>query len=246
MLSAVRGSGKPPGRIPSVCPGGCGSRAHRVCAPDMELPSSLRLRCGDRRIALDDRCDQEETMPVPTTLPVLVLGAGRRSHVASAGQGIRWCSPHAEPLVSTITSPHCGRRVLPRWRCPLTCAIPTIGGTSSRPRSGSSARKCRLSRSGAADPTARSAPLTQAGPDEVRAPVDTIVLPAVEIAGLVMPGMIESGAGALLVSRGCRQCARCPSSVRCHRRARGGRRHPSTRRGDTGPGPREPARPGSA
>jgi len=55
---------------------------------------------------------------------------------------------------------------------------------------------------GAADPTARATPLAQAGPDEVRALVEDIVLPAVDIAGLVLPGMIERGAGAVLVVTG--------------------------------------------
>jgi NADP-dependent 3-hydroxy acid dehydrogenase YdfG len=55
---------------------------------------------------------------------------------------------------------------------------------------------------GAADPTARSAPLAEAGVDDVRQLMDTLVLPAVDIAELVLPGMIERGSGALLVVTG--------------------------------------------
>jgi NADP-dependent 3-hydroxy acid dehydrogenase YdfG len=126
---------------------------------------------------------------------------------------------------------------------------------------------------GAANTTARATPLPQTDPDDVRALVDRMVLPAIDVAALVLPGMIERGAGALLLVTVCRRCARSPSSVARgaigsavrlraqpprgaarhrrprrgagHRRARGGRRHPSTRRGDSGRGSRGPARPRS-
>jgi NADP-dependent 3-hydroxy acid dehydrogenase YdfG len=55
---------------------------------------------------------------------------------------------------------------------------------------------------GAADPTARPTALLQTAPADVQALMDTLVLPAVDVAGLVLPGMIERGAGAFLLVTG--------------------------------------------
>lgn len=55
---------------------------------------------------------------------------------------------------------------------------------------------------GAADPTARPAPILQAGPDEVSAAVHTFVRPAVDLTAMVLPGMLERRSGTLLYVAG--------------------------------------------
>ena len=55
---------------------------------------------------------------------------------------------------------------------------------------------------GAADPTARATPILQAGAAEVRLVMESIVEPAGDIAALVLPGMVERGAGSLVLVTG--------------------------------------------
>jgi NADP-dependent 3-hydroxy acid dehydrogenase YdfG len=146
-------------------------------------------------------------MPAPTASPVLVLGAGPGLglHVArrfgGAGHPVVLTARGADRLddhVATLRADGVTALAVPgdlrdpdhRRHVVATAEreFGAVGVVYHGP--------------GAADPTARSAPLTKAGSDEVRALLDTIVLPAVDIAGLVLPGMIERGAGALIVVTG--------------------------------------------
>jgi NADP-dependent 3-hydroxy acid dehydrogenase YdfG len=146
-------------------------------------------------------------MPVPATSPALVLGAGpglglqiarrfgRAGHpVVLAARGADRLDDHVATLraegVTALAVPADLRDPDHRRNVVETAEreFGALGVVYHGP--------------GAADPTARATPLAQAGPDEVRALVDAIVLPAVDIAGLVLPGMIERGAGALLLVTG--------------------------------------------
>ncbi|MEU8609581.1 SDR family NAD(P)-dependent oxidoreductase [Actinoplanes sp. NPDC048791] len=55
---------------------------------------------------------------------------------------------------------------------------------------------------GAADPTARPAPILQAAPDDVSVAVHTFVRPAVDLTAMVLPGMLERRSGTLLYVAG--------------------------------------------
>jgi len=55
---------------------------------------------------------------------------------------------------------------------------------------------------GAADPTARPAPILQAAPDDVSTAVNTFVRPAVDLTAMVLPGMLERHTGTLLYVAG--------------------------------------------
>jgi NAD(P)-dependent dehydrogenase (short-subunit alcohol dehydrogenase family) len=55
---------------------------------------------------------------------------------------------------------------------------------------------------GAADPTARPAPILQTRSTDLRDAMHSAVHPAVDLAGTVLPGMIDRGAGALLFVAG--------------------------------------------
>ncbi|MFI5959152.1 SDR family NAD(P)-dependent oxidoreductase [Cryptosporangium sp. NPDC051539] len=55
---------------------------------------------------------------------------------------------------------------------------------------------------GAADPAARPAPILQIGAEDLDEAVRTTVRPAVDLTGLVLPGMIERGSGTLLYVAG--------------------------------------------
>jgi NADP-dependent 3-hydroxy acid dehydrogenase YdfG len=55
---------------------------------------------------------------------------------------------------------------------------------------------------GAADPTARPAPILQAAPDDVSSAVHTFVRPAVDLTAMVLPGMLERRTGTLLYVAG--------------------------------------------
>ena len=146
-------------------------------------------------------------MPVPTASPVLVLGAGpglglevarrfgRAGHpVVLAARGADRLDDHVAALrtegVTALAVPADLRDPDHRRNVVATAEreFGAVGVVYHGP--------------GAADPTARATPLAQSGPDEVRALVDAIVLPAVDIAALVLPGMIERGAGALLLVTG--------------------------------------------
>jgi len=68
MLAADRGWGKPPARILTVCPGGVG-HAHtgvRAGHATAFFPSGRCSVIVDS--PSDDRCEQEEPVPVPATL----------------------------------------------------------------------------------------------------------------------------------------------------------------------------------
>jgi NADP-dependent 3-hydroxy acid dehydrogenase YdfG len=55
---------------------------------------------------------------------------------------------------------------------------------------------------GAADPTARPAPILRATPDDVSAAVHAFVRPAVDLTAMVLPGMLERRSGTLLFVAG--------------------------------------------
>ncbi len=146
-------------------------------------------------------------MPVPTASPVLVLGAGHGLGLQIARRFGR--AGHPVVLVARGADRLDDQTTALRAEGVTALAVPADLRDPDHRRNVVATAEREFGAlgvvyhgPGAADPTARATPLAQAGPDEVRALVDAIVLPAIDVAGLVLPGMIERGAGALLLVTG--------------------------------------------